>query len=280
MTIVRIAGFTSLALLAGTIALGAGCSSSTAQKAQGGGDSGVHDTGSTGIDSSTAHDTGASSGDSSSGDSSGDAGLLCPPGSTSSYTAPTYVPAVGNQGVCTTTAISAFVAACGYSMAATMGTCATWQAANVGADAGTACGNCIMAPKNNGGIWLDPNGANMAYNGAPNYAACIQLIDPTHGTACATAFNNASGCEGVACDNACPMNATNQDFSACTAAADMGSCSTYATPEATACATDLAADGGTATPCFPAASSNNPDDDLRYIANLVCGGTVADAGDQ
>jgi hypothetical protein len=181
---------------------------------------------------------------------------------------------MAHQGVCTAAAITAFVTACGDGSTNT--SCGTWQAANVaggeadGAGTGNACGNCIFAPMNNGATWTDPM---MFFS--PNYAACIQLTDTSGGAACAAAFNNAGGCEAVACDS-CPGNGPN-DFENCVVAADMGSCNSYATTEETACKTDFA-DGGAANTCSPGAATGKQDPDLTFIATLICGGATADAG--
>ena len=193
------------------------------------------------------------------------------------------MPAVAHQGRCSAVQISAFITACGYGAAATPDTCTAWQTANAG-DAGTACGGCIANPNNSGGLYGDPvvKAMNSLFYYEPNYGACIQLSDPTNGTACAKAFDNDSDCDGIACDNAC-MNATDPNaFSACAMAAT--GCDTYATTLSTACATDLAADGGGVgnTVCEPSEVSGDPDDDLSYIIGLICGAASGptDAGDQ
>ncbi len=202
-------------------------------------------------------------------DAGGDASLVCPPQSTASYTPAAYTAAVPNQNLCTTTDITAFVGACGDS--ATPTSCNDWITSNVAgvADggAGTACGNCIVAPMNNGALWVDSLGGL-----SPNYGACVQLLDPSQGTACAGAYDDLAGCYGVACDTACPANdpTLTADIGACFTAAKMGSCMSYATAEKSACATDLA-DGGAVSTCSPGAATNQIDPDLTYIANLICG---------
>jgi hypothetical protein len=199
-----------------------------------------------------------------------DASLVCPPQSTASYTAPAYVAAVANQNLCTATDIAAFVGACGDN--ATTTSFNDWVEANVAGDspdggAGTPCGNCIASPMNNGALWVDSLGGL-----SPNYGACIQLLDPSQGAACATAFDDLLGCTGVACDNACPMNDPNQatDIAPCFAAARQGSCMSYTAAEKAACASDLA-DGGAVGTCAPGTGTNKIDPDLTYIATLICG---------
>ena len=49
-----------------------------------------------------------------------------------------------------------------------------------------------------------------------------------------------------------------------------GSCASWTAAEATACAQD-ATDGGAMTKCFPSSVSGNVNNDLSYIATLICG---------
>lgn len=285
MMLRRVLGVTLAGLAAGVVC-SAGCSSSTGTPGGAStGDSGTAQDSSTKPDTSTSgHDSGAPAADTGSGspgDSGGDAGAACaPPASVASFTPATYVASVGHQGVCSAAQITTFVSDCGFDNG-TPAACQTWQTANVGTgDAGNACGNCIMAPGNNGGLWFDPEGMNMAYNGLPNYAGCIQLTDATHGTACATAFNNVDACDGVACDMAC-ANASQSGFDACASTVNAAGCSTYNTAYNSSCSTDFDDAGdpsATVAACFPAANSGDPDDDYTYIITLICGGATADAG--
>jgi hypothetical protein len=193
----------------------------------------------------------------------------------SGFTTVPYVAAVGNLGVCATGDVSAFVTACGVNGSQT--TCDNWQNTNLASDAGpgTACGNCIFAPMNNGGTWTDVNGYFL-----PNYAGCIQLTDPSSaGTACATALDDRQGCEGLACDM-CTSG------KACITAVDSAGCSQYVSAFDSSCTSELA-DGGAVPTCFPGGAAN-PDLDLSYVVTLICGGGdggtpttdsgVADAG--
>ncbi len=277
MSLRSLVGVVSLATIGAITVYGMGCSSSSTQ---GTADSGTN----THTDSGAPHDSGPASDSTSppsdssmaSDTSGGDAALVCPPGSTSAFKAATYVAAVAHQGKCAAADIAAFVMACGDN--ATMTSCGTYQTNNVmgaGADGGgvgTVCGNCIFNPMNNGATWVDPD---MFFG--PNYAGCIQLTDTANGAACAAAYDNAGGCEGVACDNACPMSATQQDFANCVAAADQGSCSTFAAAEKSACTTDFT-DAGAAATCSPGAATGKSDPDWNYIVNLICGGAVSDSG--
>jgi hypothetical protein len=204
----------------------------------------------------------------------GAAPLACPPASTANYQPPTYAVATGHQGLCTTEGIAAFVAECADP--SDSGTsCANWQNTNVAGDggSGTACGNCIFAPENNGAVWVDPGGLI-----SPNYAGCIQLIDALNGTACAMAYNNYGACNGVACDYCPNPNAPSDvtgvnDLEACTSAALLGGCNTF-NAQLDACNSDFE-DGGALFTCSPSAGQAQ---DWTYIATQICGGTSAEAG--
>jgi len=251
----------------------AGCSSSSTHAsgndAGGGSDTGTH------VDASGSSSGGSSSGGNDSGgggDSSGDdSGGTCP--DNTPYTSETYATAVAHQGKCEASDIAAFVAVCGDNYGTGAG-CTAWWIANVAGDAGTgtACGNCIAAPGNNGGSWSDPTSVQGS-EAFPNYGACIQLLDPTNGPACAAALDNISACEGLQCDD-CPDGDT---YTACQATVDAAICSTYNTTWESACTTDDA-DGGVGSTCSPGSASMAYDPDFTFIINLVCGSVGSDAG--
>jgi hypothetical protein len=190
----------------------------------------------------------------------GDAGVCLD--NVSGYTGSPYVSAVGSQGVCSSSDVSAFMTACvtGKDQAA----CDTWASANLGSDAGpgTACGNCIFPQTNSGPVWFDPSGYP-----SPNYAACIQVTDTTNGTACATAFNNTLSCEAIACD-ACT---TQSDFDCCMKTADGAGCASFASAAESACMADFAS-GGAFESCSPGTATNSQAEDYSYIVTLLCGG--------
>jgi hypothetical protein len=199
---------------------------------------------------------------------------MCPDNAT--YTAETYTNATAHQGKCATADINAFEAACGDLGSNTA--CTTWFEMNVagqmpdGGGAGTTCGNCIAMPKNNGGVFVDPAGGV-----SPNYGACIQLTDPTHGPACAAAVDNVFGCNGRQCGDC-----SNATFGTCLNTVNTGSgiCAQYVMTQNTACTTDFA-DGGAANTCQPG-GGNTFDPDFTYIIDLICGGGTppADGGPQ
>ena len=197
---------------------------------------------------------------------SADAGTTCSPQGTWSFGGLTYVPTVGHQGACTKLQIAAFVKACGR--LGTAATCAAWMTAQVKADGAGTCGDCIVAPGNNGAVWFDPAGVMSA-----NYAGCIQLMESTDGGTCAAAYDNAAGCDGVACDMACREASDPDAWVQCTDTANAkgtGSCAAWVTAQAAACAPDLG-DGGAMKTCFPSSASGNVNNDLTYIATLICG---------
>jgi hypothetical protein len=194
--------------------------------------------------------------------------IACPPAPTY-YVTPPYVPAVEHQGLCTAGEISAFVSAAvspGLSYPA-------WADANEAGfeegGMGTPCGNCLFAPpkEDNGGVWVDPYG--FFY---PNYAGCVQILDPEHGPACAAANNVLTSCELVACDY-CPGLGEN-DLTDCLDAADATSCASFLKTFNAACAADAEL-GGPIDTCTP---DNGGPGDYVYVATLICGGAPSDGG--
>jgi hypothetical protein len=189
-------------------------------------------------------------------------------GSIATFAPSAFVAATAHQGTCATADITAFIAACGDNQSAT--SCGTWQDANVAgvmsaAATGTACGNCIFPTANNGGAWVDESGEFV-----PNFGGCLQILDPAHGTACGTAFDNDFGCAQFACSSC-----TSDTINACQTAANAGSCNSYQTTSLTECAPELGTDGA-GLACFPAGTSNLIDPDWSFIVNLICGS--ADGG--
>jgi hypothetical protein len=220
-------------------------------------------------DAGSSSGSGSSSGGSSSGgvsnDGGGDSGSCQM--NVAGFSPPAYVPAVANQGVCAASDIGAFVTACGSNGSQMV--CDNWQNANVMMEggAGNACGNCIIAPMNNGGTWSDVNGFFQ-----PNYPGCIQLTDTTSaGAMCAGALANRLGCEGLACDS-CNSNGS---YKSCVTSVDPTECSQYLSAYTAACMADLA-NGGASSTCTPGAATMNTDIDMTYIVTLICGG--GDAG--
>jgi hypothetical protein len=223
--------------------------------------------------SSGGASSGASSASSASGDDGGDCTIVGGGGAggclddVSSFSGVPYVAAVANQGVCAYSDIAAFMAACVTGVDQTA--CDTWANANLASDAGpgTPCGDCIFRPTtNNGPIWFDPSGYP-----SPNYAACIQVTDTANGTACATALNNASSCEALACD-AC---STQSDGNCCIKTVDGAGCSKFASALEISCQADFAS-GGAISSCSPGGATNNVAVDYSYIISLLCGS--ADGG--
>jgi hypothetical protein len=187
----------------------------------------------------------------------------CPPAPTSRYVPAPYVSAVGYQGLCSTTEIATFVSECGPGES-----CTAWQETNVAnfveGGAGTPCGNCIFAPlaKNNGAMWVDPNGFFI-----PNYAACVQVLDPAHATACPASIEDYVGCQAVACEY-CPAN----EYMACVSVADATSCAKSLTSGAAVCSE------GSASEAYDTCTSGNGAAPYEQIATLICGAMPADGG--
>jgi hypothetical protein len=197
-------------------------------------------------------------------------GGTCPENAPFSMTP--YTKVTGHQGVCTAADVSAFEAACGDS--ATDTTCNAWLEANLGGQdgaGGTACGNCIIPPTApqsgvQGAAYVTCDASQQDCDFAPNYVGCVQLVDPTHGPACAVAWDPLMQCEGAQCDD-CASSST---YTACQASVDEGVCGSYTASVQMACATDFV-DGGVATTCEPGGGvTMNPD--WTFIIDLICGG--------
>jgi hypothetical protein len=188
-------------------------------------------------------------------------GAACPL-LTSSYQPEPFTAPHAHQGVCSSTDVQAFIAACIDSMSTTA-SCEAWASANVASepDSGTPCGNCILAPSNNGGVWLDPFDVMD-----PNYAGCIALAATSGGSACGASLNATIGCEA-----ACDFCSTQSDYSSCANSVDQDRCKTFVATESTACVAELQ-DGGQGSACFLGESSGNIDIDYATIIELICGG--------
>jgi hypothetical protein len=184
------------------------------------------------------------------------------------FTPQTYTTPAAHQGVCAPGDVQAFLTACVDTPEPTI--CDAWLAANVASDAGagTACGNCIFAPANDGGVERDPTGAF-----GPNYFGCIAILDPTHGSACAPAFQDVSDCENLECADCADDTAAQ----ICAGAVDQTICASYVATETTACSADFA-DGGAGATCSPAGTTGSKDLDFTYVITLICGGGAADSG--
>jgi len=264
---------TALALSLPFIPAALGCSSSTGGGTDTGDDAGgtMHTDGSTtdtgtggnhdsgeSFDTGAGHDTGAGQ-----DGAIGDGGATCP-ADTSAYTGTTYAPVTATLGVCGATEIAAFVAACGD--AQTMTSCNTWFNETGDAGPNTTCGTCIIGSSqtaSNGAAYFD-----VGMGLEPNYGACIQLTDPTHGTACGTAVDNGLDCTATACG----MCADQNSYDSCVSTANTatGGCASFDSAEQTACANDTGDAGAIAT-CNPGAATQTSDPDWNYIINLVCG---------
>jgi hypothetical protein len=259
----------ALALSLPFIPAALGCSSSSSPASTGddtGMDSGTgnHDSG-TGTDTGTGNHDGGETFDSATGHDTGttmDANASTCPADTSGFTGTPYATVTATPGVCGSDEIQAFVTACGDNQTQT--SCMDWLSATDGG-ASDACGTCIEGSSSNtsnGAIYFDVGGGLE-----PNYGACIQLTDTTHGAACGAAVNNVIDCVATACD----MCADQTSYDTCTTTeySSSGSCASYGSTESTACANDTGDAGAIAT-CQPGGGTSQ-DPDYTYIINLVCG---------
>lgn len=289
-TFVSVSTIGSLGLLT-ALATGYGCSSSTGNGASNDAGSGNEaDTGAhTGPSGSSSGSASGSSSGSASGSSSGGGGDMDGGGTQTGdgavaapacYAAPAYTaltaapgPVKGAQGLCTADEISTFITACGDGQTQT--SCNDWQNTNILADAGpTTCGACIFPsdssgnPTNVGPTYTVVVSSTVATFGI-NYGACISLLDPTNGPACAVALDNSTDCEQESCAT-CTTTAT---ADSCFTYTDNGACATPVNSVQTACASDQT-QGGT---CQPGGGKTaNPD--WTYILNQICGSGAPDGG--
>ncbi len=187
------------------------------------------------------------------------------------FTPPGYTKTVPQPGVCTAAEITAFETACGD--AYTASACDAWLTANIApgdAGGGTACGNCIFTPTTvayQGAAYLACDDTSCVFD--PNYEACVAIVDPTNGPACAAAWDPLQQCSGAQCGD-CGTAAT---YGTCsdTVAATGGACSQYASQFATGCATDLGDGGAPAIKHCTPGGGTTLDPDWTFIINLVCG---------
>jgi hypothetical protein len=148
---------------------------------------------------------------------------------------------------------------------ATYAACASFAAPE---DAG-ACLDCLLPL---GVVDGGPGGVVAKVENAPvvNYSACIALVDPQMGPACASAIYRATACAAFAC-RSCPV--TDGDslsaFLACTDAAATGACFGLHIA-ALACVAAEEGDGGTAVAvtCFP---GPHIEDNYLSFAHELCG---------
>jgi hypothetical protein len=178
--------------------------------------------------------------------------------------------------VCSEADVSAFVAACGD--LGTQSSCAAWQQLNTaGPDGGggTACGNCILDRANTGASFVSQAIPGQWRFFGPNYGACIQILDPVSGGACAPDYDALEDCDDVQCSG-CAYWA----YSACAADANhvgtpyTGACAKQGLDVESACAPDFV-DGGVANACMPGMGLN-ADPDWRFIIPLICGSEAPD----
>ncbi len=133
-----------------------------------------------------------------------------------------YVPVVQRLGACSPTILGAYIADC-YSVDSTEATCQAFYA-----DAGDqSCVECLIPtdgaghPTNNGGLLVDPAGEAWT----ANFPACLALVDPTNGPACAEVLEPQQQCELQACGGCATASSSNACLDALGAAG--AACSGY-----------------------------------------------------
>ncbi len=170
-------------------------------------------------------------------DSGGDAGDLCTPPATVTYTKK-WEPPHAHQNACSQANIDLFRKVCFGTQADGGAACKSFT----NSAAGKICQECILPTTGTA------KGALLATGGfvSPNIAGCIAISQGTvaDGAGCASATLYLTQCRQKACD-ACAKdpNTTTDMINACDGAADTGAC----TDEVTAAGClDALADGGTA----------------------------------
>jgi hypothetical protein len=266
-----------LLISASILALTAGCSSSSS------GTTPAADSGTTENDSSMAVDTGTTSDDGGTTDTGtitqGDTGTVNNGDSGTAEAGPPCTAAttvsglagyesVSQQSVCTSTQITAAVAAC-FGSGGSQAKCTAWQTANA------ACAACAVppngadggAPPNNAGI-LCIDAVNECF---VNVDGCVQIKDGN--STCAAADEQLTACVYTACDSvACvaDLQAQSMDYDTCLTAAQNVACSTEATAWTTACGGADSADAGALNACAVSTLT-----DVSKVLNVICNGNNA-----
>jgi hypothetical protein len=188
---------------------------------------------------------------------------VCDPASVASYTPSWQPPEAWKQGVCTSTQIGDFYAAC-LTPPISKATCDAFAQANA------SCAPCLQSqetdPKAGAVVWHE----QMKY-WTVNVAGCIaQATGDVTPSGCGAAYAAAIACRQASC-NACwqaqGTSASFQQFSDCESQAGTTTCQTYAQAVPTKCG-DLKTTA--ASVCMPS-SSATAKDAFMQIAPLFCG---------
>jgi hypothetical protein len=188
---------------------------------------------------------------------------ICDPQSVAGYKPTWTPPEAWKQGVCTSTQISGFYAAC-LTPPISSATCQSFVAAN-----GT-CSGCLQtedtAAASGAIVWHEHD----AY-WTVNVAGCLaQAMNQTSGPGCGEAYAAAIACRQASCDvcwSGQGTTTTFSEFATCEQQAGESTCSTYADAVSPACG-DLSQGAGSV--CMPP-SGANAQDAYMQIAPLFCG---------
>jgi hypothetical protein len=188
---------------------------------------------------------------------------VCDPQSVAGYKPAWTPPEAWKQGVCTSTQIASFYAAC-LTPPISTAACSSYVQAN------GACSGCLQtedtAPSTGAIVWHEHD----AY-WTVNVAGCLaQAMDATSGTGCGQAYAAAIACRQESC-NACwggqGTTTTFSAFATCEDQAGDTTCATYAQAVGPVCG-DLAKGAGSV--CMPP-SGATAQDAYMLIAPLFCG---------
>jgi hypothetical protein len=247
--------------LAGGLLAGSGCSSSSNRAptdAGGSDDAGGHDA----IAEAVAADA-------------SDAGALgCHPIDVSGFQPPAYIGPHASSLACNGFngdggLVQSYRDSC-LDLGATYGSCAALAVPDAGS---AACYGCLVTPENPGASSAGVV-ATVGTVVVVNYAACIELVDPTDaGVSCAHALSAGAACVEYACKSTCPItdDVSLAAFVACTNEASSGACVGYVFPADLCIATEQG-DGGTAVAkiCF---AGNDAQEHYLSFAHYLCGGS-------
>jgi hypothetical protein len=262
----RFIGLSLAAYLTTLAVLAPACSSSSSPAGGGGGgntgfDSGGANTQPTDSGSVNATDTGASNSEDSGSTPPADGGSCTPSalpsgdGGVPAYTAPKL-----DQGVCSSTEISAFVTACSGSGSG----CSAWAQSSSGT---SSCGQCLFSSTSTiAPLELFSIGTSGYL--LPSIGSCILASSGAGAASCAEAADEGDYCVNYVCAQ-CAAGTGD----ACVTAAQSGVCASQATQLQSACSTYASA----VEACEKGQGTSAS---LTSAANAICGSGASDASDQ
>jgi hypothetical protein len=194
----------------------------------------------------------------------------CHPGSVSGFHPPLFAPSHRSPACNGFNADGGLVQAYGEACIGHMATYDTCASLTVPDAAGAeACFHCLVTAETPDASEYGP--VVIVTVPLPNYAGCIQLLDPTEaGASCAQAFTSAANCADYVCRSVCPPvdQPSIRQYNACWNEATSGACAGYwLTLES--CMVAETGDGGTPVGigCFGGGSVEG---NYLLIAKLMC----------